>query len=228
MRIPLFLIALAAASVPASAQLYFGKAVVVDGNTLEMTGVRFVLAGIDAVEPRQTCQRGETVWNCGEYATAALNALVEGKNVSCTQEATDAYGRVVASCKADGRDLALEMVRMGYAVDIADEAPAYAEWEDLARSNSVGIWSGEYMDPAEFRAGDRQTIDELAAMLAERKRRLEALPEGRRATGGVYYRGCNEVRAAGKAPLYRGEPGYRPEMDGDGDGIACEPYRGRR
>jgi len=42
----------------------------------------------------------------------------------------------------------------------------------------------------------------------------------------VHYSGCNEVRAAGKAPLYRSDPGYRPEMDGDGDGIACEPYRG--
>jgi hypothetical protein len=41
----------------------------------------------------------------------------------------------------------------------------------------------------------------------------------------VYYSGCNAVRAAGAAPLYRGEPGYRPEMDGDGDGIACEPHR---
>jgi hypothetical protein len=44
----------------------------------------------------------------------------------------------------------------------------------------------------------------------------------------VYYSGCREVRAAGAAPLYRGEPGYRPEMDGDSDGIACEPYRGMR
>jgi hypothetical protein len=42
----------------------------------------------------------------------------------------------------------------------------------------------------------------------------------------VYYSGCNEVRAAGKAPLYRGDPGFRDGMDGDGDGIACEPYRG--
>jgi len=41
----------------------------------------------------------------------------------------------------------------------------------------------------------------------------------------VYYAGCNEVRAAGAAPLYRGQPGYRPEMDGDDDGIACEPHR---
>ena len=38
------------------------------------------------------------------------------------------------------------------------------------------------------------------------------------------YSGCNEVRAAGKAPIRAGEPGYRSEMDGDGDGIACEPH----
>jgi excalibur calcium-binding domain-containing protein len=44
---------------------------------------------------------------------------------------------------------------------------------------------------------------------------------------GAYYSGCNEARAAGVAPLYAGEPGYRAEMDGDGDGIACEPYRSR-
>lgn len=41
----------------------------------------------------------------------------------------------------------------------------------------------------------------------------------------TYYSGCNEARAAGAAPLYRGQAGYRKEMDGDGDGIACEPYR---
>lgn len=41
----------------------------------------------------------------------------------------------------------------------------------------------------------------------------------------VHYAGCNEVRAAGKAPLHAGEPGYSETMDGDGDGIACEPIR---
>ena len=43
---------------------------------------------------------------------------------------------------------------------------------------------------------------------------------------GAYYSGCNDARAAGVAPIYAGEPGYRPEMDGDGDGVACERYRG--
>jgi micrococcal nuclease len=34
---------------------------------------------------------------------------------------------------------------------------------------------------------------------------------------------CAQLRARGGAR--RGEPGYRPEWDGDNDGIACEPYR---
>ena len=43
----------------------------------------------------------------------------------------------------------------------------------------------------------------------------------------TYYPGCNAARAAGAAPIYRGQPGYRAEMDGDDDGIACEPHRNR-
>ncbi|MET3824445.1 hypothetical protein ABIC16_000138 [Sphingomonas sp. PvP055] len=36
--------------------------------------------------------------------------------------------------------------------------------------------------------------------------------------------GCNDARSAGTFPIYRGEPGYRTDMDGDGDGVACEPH----
>lgn len=51
-------------------------------------------------------------------------------------------------------------------------------------------------------------------------------PEQRAATEqSVYYRNCNAARAAGAAPIYRGQPGYREGLDGDSDGIACEPYR---
>lgn len=42
---------------------------------------------------------------------------------------------------------------------------------------------------------------------------------------GVYYPNCDAVRAAGKAPLYRGQPGYGSHLDRDGDGVACEYYR---
>lgn len=37
-----------------------------------------------------------------------------------------------------------------------------------------------------------------------------------------YYPNCAAARAAGVAPIYYGEPGYRGRLDRDGDGIACE------
>jgi hypothetical protein len=38
----------------------------------------------------------------------------------------------------------------------------------------------------------------------------------------AYYPNCAAARAAGAAPIYKGQPGYRPGLDRDGDGIACE------
>jgi hypothetical protein len=38
----------------------------------------------------------------------------------------------------------------------------------------------------------------------------------------TYYANCAAVRAAGAAPIHRGEPGYSRKLDRDGDGIACE------
>ncbi|MES2043690.1 MAG: excalibur calcium-binding domain-containing protein [Pseudomonadota bacterium] len=39
----------------------------------------------------------------------------------------------------------------------------------------------------------------------------------------VYYPRCAVARAVGAAPIHRGSPGYREELDADGDGVACEP-----
>jgi hypothetical protein len=41
-------------------------------------------------------------------------------------------------------------------------------------------------------------------------------------TAGNYYANCAAARAAGVAPLRRGEPGYRAGLDRDQDGVACE------
>jgi hypothetical protein len=49
-----------------------------------------------------------------------------------------------------------------------------------------------------------------------------ALLGARAANADVYYKNCSEARAAGAAPIYQGQPGYRPGLDRDGDGIACE------
>lgn len=38
----------------------------------------------------------------------------------------------------------------------------------------------------------------------------------------VTFANCAEARAAGAAPLFRGQPGYDSSLDRDDDGVACE------
>lgn len=40
--------------------------------------------------------------------------------------------------------------------------------------------------------------------------------------GSVYYATCAAAKAAGVTNIHRGDPGYRPELDRDNDGVACE------
>ena len=41
----------------------------------------------------------------------------------------------------------------------------------------------------------------------------------------AYYDNCRMARLDGASSIRRGERGYRSDLDADGDGIACEPYR---
>lgn len=41
-------------------------------------------------------------------------------------------------------------------------------------------------------------------------------------TRGIYIQNCTHARQLGLAPVYRGDPGYRPALDRDNDGIGCE------
>ena len=38
----------------------------------------------------------------------------------------------------------------------------------------------------------------------------------------TYYANCSAARAAGAAPVRRGDPGYARHLDRDGDGVGCE------
>ena len=41
----------------------------------------------------------------------------------------------------------------------------------------------------------------------------------------LYFSSCKEARAAGYSHMRRGEPGYSPHLDRDGDGIACDKHK---
>lgn len=38
----------------------------------------------------------------------------------------------------------------------------------------------------------------------------------------IYFKNCSEARSRGYSNIRKGEAGYRPQLDRDKDGIACE------
>lgn len=130
-----------------------GRARVVDGDSLEIAGVRIRLAGIDAPERTQDCRDADgATYACGEAAARALAALVAGRSVSCTPDDVDRYNRDVAVCSAGGRDLAEALVREGHALAYAQRGRArYAEAERDARQARRGLWAGSFEQPAVWR-----------------------------------------------------------------------------
>ena len=221
------------AALPAHAQVYSGPVVAVDGDSLDMTGARIRLFGIDAVEKDQTCQRGGTSWSCGVDAREALAGLVAGREAVCTQQDTDDYGRIVAICRVGDIDLSDAVVRMGYAAALPRFTPAYVPAEADARARKAGIWAGTFDPPADYRKAHPRALDASRPTSGPASGpRSQAAPQRAPAhaattPGAVYFRNCREAWAAGRAPLHVGQPGYRREMDGDGDGVACEPFRRR-
>lgn len=135
-----------------------GRAVAVDGDTLEVDGRRVRLEGIDAPEMGQTCgRRWFGSWNCGREAQRALDKLVEGRRVSCEGKGRDKYGRDLGVCFVDGRDINGELVRQGLAWAFVKYSRSYVGEEDKARSQKVGIWQGSAEPAWAYREAKWQT-----------------------------------------------------------------------
>lgn len=206
----------------AHAQIVTGHAVALDGDSLSIGGTQVRLFGIDAPEGSQTCKRGGSEWRCGQDAKALLGSMVADRPVICEQRDTDRYGRIVAKCTVGGVDLAATMIEGGLAVTLPAFSDAYVDSEGRVKALRFGIWGSEFQSPAEYRAAHPNQFRPPAPQ--PQQQFVSAPSQGSK---GVHFRNCAAARAAGAAPLYRGRPGYRPEMDGDNDGIACEPYYGR-
>jgi endonuclease YncB( thermonuclease family) len=214
---------------PVAAQTIAGAAIAIDGDTLEVGRDRVRLLGIDAPEAEQTCLGGWINVRCGADAAVALGALVQGKAVTCEVRARDVYGRAVAQCIADGADLGEAMLVQGLAVAL-DGAPAgYRQVAGQAETSRLGIWATRFERPAIWRAANPRPAREAPPVAVfDRPVRSGTRERSVASPRSFVYRNCAQARAAGTTPLYRGQPGYGAHMDGDGDGIACEPYRGQR
>ena len=129
-----------------------GQPRVVDGDSLEVSGHRIRLFGIDAPESVQDCrdQRGRS-YACGREAREALSATIGRQSVSCTPVG-ESYGREVSMCNASGRDLSEAMVRSGHALELQQYSRGrYADAEREARNARRGLWAGDFEQPSQWR-----------------------------------------------------------------------------
>lgn len=133
-----------------------GRAHVADGHSLRFGETSVRIYAIDAPERDQICndQLGVTYY-CGETSRAALKSLVGSNVVRCQVVDRDLYSRLVSKCYVNGTDLGAEMVRTGKAVAYTEYGGDYFDAETSARNNKIGIWSGTFQRPQDWRKAQR-------------------------------------------------------------------------
>jgi endonuclease YncB( thermonuclease family) len=128
--------------VPAHAAELAGQATVIDGDPLEIHGERIRLAGINAPEHDQLCSDAQDkAYQCGALSANRLSEWVDRKPVICIPRDRDRYGRTVAACTVDGKDIGEWLVRNGLAIrwPLYDREGCYSQPQMLAQEAKVGI-----------------------------------------------------------------------------------------
>lgn len=150
--------------------VFKGRVAVMDGRTLwyPQYAQRVRLADIDACELPQWALNPK--WEnrqqtkapapvpCGPLAKAWLKRTVGNKSIECTLVGYSQDGTPVARCIASGRDLALEMLRVGWA-RIASPYPSnsqYLAYQNYAMAARYGMWATYVLDMNEWR---RKAVD---------------------------------------------------------------------
>lgn len=124
-----------------------------DADTIRLNGTAYRIHGIDAPESRQVCADG---WPAGAIATAYMVDLMRGKTVVCEAKTQDRYGRTVALCRADGRDLGAELVSAGMAWAFVRYSNDYIGQEARAKAARLGVHGHDCAPAWEWREQQRR------------------------------------------------------------------------
>lgn len=129
---------------------------VIDGDSIQ-AGARVIqIRGIDAPELGQACDHKGHYWLCGLTAAYELRRLIglQIRPIECEVEAVR-DGVTVATCAAGGEDIAGALIASGLVVATPDSSQPYQMAERQAKRARLGIWSGEFVPPIEWRQGKR-------------------------------------------------------------------------
>lgn len=196
---------------PATAQVEPGQTFtarvveVTDGDTYDVRRsaggeVTIRLHGVDAPETSQPY---------GSAATRAARRYVSGENVRVEVEEIGRYGRAVARINVQGGDLGAMLIRDGYGWYYEQYAPGateYARLQRQARNANRGLWSRPNPTPP-WAWRDRTSGPGETSVEDRDCSDFDTQPEAQRSFE------CHQ-------------PGDPHNLDGDGNGVACESLPG--
>lgn len=147
-----------------------GPVHVVDADTIKIDGQSVRLHAIDAPEVKQHCGgQGQPVWACGMWVKTRAQELFEDQIAQCKAIETDRYGRTVARCTVNGRDMGQVLVSEGLAFAYRKYGWDYDLDEKGAAVSGRGLHGTGVVNPAEYRAQGRD---------ARAKWSLNSAPDG--------------------------------------------------
>jgi micrococcal nuclease len=209
---------------------------VVDGDTLKATfngkeeTIRLLL-----VDTPETKKPNTPIEPYGPESSQYAKETLNGKDIRLeigTSE-RDKYGRLLAYVWLGNKTFNEMLLEKGFArvayvyppnVKYVDE---YRTVQKQAQQKGLGIWSIEnYVQEDGFnldavKSSTSPTAKSSNSHTTTGSTQVQSpAPTGNNSN--VYFKRCADARAAGAAPLHRGDPGYRPALDRDNDGIACE------
>ncbi|WKL38963.1 thermonuclease family protein (plasmid) [Sinorhizobium meliloti] len=150
--------------------VYNGRVAVMDGRTLwyPQYAQRVRLVEIDACELPQWAtdprwvdrerQKAPPPVPCGPLAKAWLKRTIGSKPVECTVVAYGSDGIPQARCTSAGRDIAVEMLRVGWARVASPYSynSQYLVYQQHAMAARYGMWATYVLDMNEWR---RKAVD---------------------------------------------------------------------
>ena len=141
-------------------KIILGTAKVIDGDTIKINKEKIRLMGIDAPEKKQKCEK---IWlsihflsfkkqyPCGEISTNKLKKKINNKHIVCKWTNKDRYNRLIAECFKDKMNINDWMIRNGLAVAYRKYSKKYVAQENFARREKLGLWSGTFEMPWDWR-----------------------------------------------------------------------------
>ena len=137
-----------------------GNANIIDGDSIKIGSKKIRLFGIDAPEIKQKCKNMyfsisfitfQKNYDCVLNSKRALEKKINKKRISCKTRSKDRYGRILAICYLEKKDLNMWMVQSGNAIAYKRYSKRYLTQENEAKKKKIGLWSGTFLEPEKWR-----------------------------------------------------------------------------